>query len=444
MLKKNEYIKSVRRQYPLLISTLICSGFLKDECYTNLIKKSQAFCKNIIISDFVWYYAKEEKNKATELAFEAWKNPEIFNQVKNEILEREQKVIETAQEDNFVEFAKAWENHVASVLVIFTEVPVEKKIHALLSEKLSSQEVESLCNEITKPLQDNFHKIEEHDLVYSENLDEHAKKYEWFVARYGKRDPYTAELAKHHLNNINKEEFLKEWKLNKEKLQQSIIRAKEILGEESHIVDFLQFIVYYRTQRTDIMNKSLYLAIPMLDKLASSLELTYEQLLYCTKDEVLQNNLPSLEIINERINQNAILVEDGEIYCKIKDDCEKIRKHMEEEVPETTEIRGSVACQGKANGPVKIIFDQNEFSKLKEGDILVTSMTTPDMAMIMEKAAAFITDEGGITCHAAIIAREMKKPCIIGTRYATKLLHDGDLIEVDADRGLIKIIKKTE
>ena len=68
-------------------------------------------------------------------------------------------------------------------------------------------------------------------------------------------------------------------------------------------------------------------------------------------------------------------------------------------------------------------------------------MTTPDMVPIMKKAAAFVTDEGGITCHAAIVSREMKKPCIIGTKIATKILHDGQLVEVDANRGIVKIIK---
>jgi pyruvate,water dikinase len=69
-------------------------------------------------------------------------------------------------------------------------------------------------------------------------------------------------------------------------------------------------------------------------------------------------------------------------------------------------------------------------------------MTTPDYVPAMNKAAAFVTDEGGITCHAAIVAREMKKPCVIATRFGTKMFKDGDLIEVDADNGIIRKIKK--
>jgi pyruvate,water dikinase len=68
-------------------------------------------------------------------------------------------------------------------------------------------------------------------------------------------------------------------------------------------------------------------------------------------------------------------------------------------------------------------------------------MTTPDFMPAMERARAFVTDEGGITCHAGIVARELKKPCIIGTKIATQVLKDGDMVEVDADNGIIKIIK---
>ena len=68
-------------------------------------------------------------------------------------------------------------------------------------------------------------------------------------------------------------------------------------------------------------------------------------------------------------------------------------------------------------------------------------MTFPNYIAAMEKAAAFVTDEGGILCHAAIIAREMKKPCVIGTKIATQTLKNGDEVEVNANVGMVKIIK---
>ena len=75
----------------------------------------------------------------------------------------------------------------------------------------------------------------------------------------------------------------------------------------------------------------------------------------------------------------------------------------------------------------------------KKGDIIITPMTTPDMMLALNLASAIVTDEGGVTCHAAIISRELKKPCVIGTKIATKYIKDGDMVEVDADNGIVKI-----
>ncbi|HLB51034.1 MAG TPA: PEP-utilizing enzyme, partial [Patescibacteria group bacterium] len=85
---------------------------------------------------------------------------------------------------------------------------------------------------------------------------------------------------------------------------------------------------------------------------------------------------------------------------------------------------------------------KSQIPELQRGEILVTAMTTPDYLPAMHQAAAFITDEGGITCHAAIVARELKKPCIIGTKIATQVLKDGMLVEIDADNGIVRIVEK--
>jgi len=104
-------------------------------------------------------------------------------------------------------------------------------------------------------------------------------------------------------------------------------------------------------------------------------------------------------------------------------------------------IKGAVGSPGNIRGKVKILLTPQEADKIVEGDIIVATMTTPDYVPAMKKASAFITDEGGITCHAAIIAREMKKPCIIATKIATKVLKDGDEVEVDANEGVVRKIK---
>ena len=79
-----------------------------------------------------------------------------------------------------------------------------------------------------------------------------------------------------------------------------------------------------------------------------------------------------------------------------------------------------------------------EISKMEDGDIMVAHSTFPSLVPAMKKAAAIVTEDGGITCHAAIVSRELGIPCIIGTKIATKVFKDGDLVEVDADKGVVR------
>ena len=109
----------------------------------------------------------------------------------------------------------------------------------------------------------------------------------------------------------------------------------------------------------------------------------------------------------------------------------------EETLPAGAIVKGFGASPGKSAGRVKIISNLEELSKIQKGDILVTAMTTPDMVPAMERAAAIVTNEGGVTCHAAIVSRELGIPCIVGTRNATKILQDGMLITVDAIKGIV-------
>ncbi|MBI3032605.1 hypothetical protein HYY69_03960 [Candidatus Woesearchaeota archaeon] len=106
------------------------------------------------------------------------------------------------------------------------------------------------------------------------------------------------------------------------------------------------------------------------------------------------------------------------------------------------QLQGLVACS--ANG--SIIADvcvAKDVTKdhFKEGSVLVTSMTRPEFVPLMRKAGAIITDEGGITCHAAIVSRELNIPCIIGTKHATKILKTGNTIHLDVNKGTVQVIK---
>jgi pyruvate,water dikinase len=100
-------------------------------------------------------------------------------------------------------------------------------------------------------------------------------------------------------------------------------------------------------------------------------------------------------------------------------------------------LEGQGASPGIASGKVVIIKDLKDSAKVKEGDILVAKMTNPDMVPAMRRVAAIITDEGGMTCHAAIVSRELGTPAVVGTKTATSLLTDGQVVTIDGEKGLI-------
>ena len=100
-------------------------------------------------------------------------------------------------------------------------------------------------------------------------------------------------------------------------------------------------------------------------------------------------------------------------------------------------LSGAPASPGMASGPVKIISDPSQIDKVKDGDILVAEMTTPDFVPAMKRAKAIVTDRGGRTAHAAIVSRELGIPCIVGTGQATTILTDGQIISVDGSQGKV-------
>lgn len=100
--------------------------------------------------------------------------------------------------------------------------------------------------------------------------------------------------------------------------------------------------------------------------------------------------------------------------------------------------KGQTAYPGLVRGRVRIVLNPSESKNFQAGQVLITGMTRPDFLALMKKSGAIVTDAGGVLSHAAIISREFKKPCVIGTQTATRAFKDGDLVEVDADKGIVK------
>jgi phosphohistidine swiveling domain-containing protein len=147
--------------------------------------------------------------------------------------------------------------------------------------------------------------------------------------------------------------------------------------------------------------------------------------------------LPDKEDLEKRYNLSALYAKGNEEHF-LTDNIVELEDLI---AKQRSEITGRPAYPGKVQGICRIIPDPRGDVLFNKGDILVTNMTRPIFIKFMKKAAAIVTDAGGILCHAAIVAREMKKPCITGTESATKILKDGDLVEVDADKGVVRKLK---
>ncbi len=158
-----------------------------------------------------------------------------------------------------------------------------------------------------------------------------------------------------------------------------------------------------------------------------------------TIDEATRNKIPSVSELKRRLNE--FVYADQRVLIPGSNTSIEREFNIRFDAPRKTKIntlQGQVAFKGKIRGRVHILLNARQMATFKKGEILVSPMTMPDLLPAMKKAAALVTDEGGIVSHAAIMARELSKPCIIGTKIATQVFKNGDIIEVDANKGIVK------
>ncbi|MFA6214997.1 MAG: PEP-utilizing enzyme [Patescibacteria group bacterium] len=208
------------------------------------------------------------------------------------------------------------------------------------------------------------------------------------------------------------------------------------------MADILAEATHWHSVKIEEATRIYYLVRPLFEKLAKTLDLSYEQFIELTPPEVISGKINKREIAR-RFKDNGVLMLHGRWQVLTTAEIKRIRKILEPTIAKSLKVSGFAAYNGKVTGRVMLIQTGVDFSKVKfkKGSILVTQMTTTNMVSLVKQAAAVVTDEGGVLSHAAIISREFKKPCIIGTKFATKIFKTGDLVEVDADKGLATKLK---
>lgn len=285
-------------------------------------------------------------------------------------------------------------------------------------------------------------------------IKKHAKQFKWLPYAYigpGLSEEGTIDLMKNCLSK--KESASKQIKKindHYKKLpgeKRKIIKEINLSNNLKYIFKVYCFFMYLKDMRKGIYQKSYVAMDPIIEEVSDRIGLTIQEVKYLTLEETkeaLLNNKNFKNIAKERTKYCMALTERGKTVFLKKEEIKKINKDIsrEEFKEDIAEIKGMVAFAGKVRGIAKIIEIAEDMPKLKEGDILISPATNPDLVPAMKKAKAFVTDTGGIACHAAIVSRELKVPCIIGTKIATKVIKDGDLVEVDAINGIVRIIKK--
>ncbi len=220
----------------------------------------------------------------------------------------------------------------------------------------------------------------------------------------------------------------------------ALIRTLHLTEKEKNLVRILSWctLLYELAERV-----ASFLYDELLQKLKQTNGSQFEKLMWYDPENLMRyfhgHTLSLLELQRRQqcyilqMRQNTLTVTSGTNAKK------RYKKEFAEKKPSASirEMRGVIACNGVARGKVRIIITADDQKKMRKGDILISTMTTPRLMTAMKKAAAIVTDEGGLTAHAAIVSREFNIPCIVGTKHATQVLKDGDLVEVDANKGIV-------
>ncbi len=212
-------------------------------------------------------------------------------------------------------------------------------------------------------------------------------------------------------------------------------KSMKSLGlEHEPLIKIYQDVLYLKDKRDEYRREAFYFILPLLKEISRRKGISLIGLGYLLPDEL---NSSDLGLMIEQRKEGYIIEINGKERV-IEGGKSVISKFIQTQQANDSTIKGIIGCPGFIKGRVQIIHHKKDLASFKEGNILVATTTNPDYIPAMQKASAFITDEGGITCHAAIVARELKKPCIVGTKIATKTFKNGDLVEVDAEKGIVR------
>lgn len=333
--------------------------------------------------------------------------------------------------------------------VLDKELLKKRNIKVKEYEILMTPLYQSFLNRESKELWEIIRKYKAESVNFKKEIKKHKEKYQWILFDYASLtidEKYLQRKAKEFLKNPPK--FL-DYKMLKRK-KQEIIKRYKVAILYRYYLNLLEDLFYLMDRKKEILTQGHFAINFLHQELARRLNLDLDTLRWFfwreIKEALIKKKKLDKKLALSRKKFCVVKFSNGKVFFL---DSREIRrlvsdiKKDEEIAKELTEIQGIPASPGRVKGKVCYLKSARENSKIKKGEILLTSNTTPDFMPAIQKAKAIITNEGGLTCHAAIVSRELKIPCIVGTKIATKVLKDGDLVEVDAEKGIVKILKRS-
>ncbi len=287
---------------------------------------------------------------------------------------------------------------------------------------------------------------------FNPQLKSHAVEFGWLTYGYGGpawgEKEFTESLVA-LLNNENVAEKLKEFENSEAELATKVTFYENKLqltpGEKEYFAIARDFMKG-KALRKEAMSLAAYASEPLHREIAKRLNLSFLQARLMVLSELKVALEGGMVVDEKELNLRKKYVVFG-VFRNGKDTLVLTGKgaeflgnliRVEKVASDLSMLSGSCACSGKATGIVKIINHPSDMAKMQKGDILVSYATTPDIVPAMKIASAIVADLGGLTSHAAIVSRELGVPCVIGTKIATKWLKDGDKVEVDASKGIVR------
>ncbi len=353
---------------------------------------------------------------------------------------------------DYLRFAQINAAFIAYNLYIFITDPV---LDSVLKEKLGDRLKDIAV--ITKPLQKPAIVREHNELLKiaalktnnkEQTLKRHAKKWQWFPCYNPCDDPYTVDHFAQQLAQYSAQSARAELQ---NQTAQSAAHKKQFQTVLASIADsrvralcrLANDVCFYREHRTDIRREGLCDIRPLFERIAQALDLTIKEVCYLTRAEVLaslkaRRTVMPRSVVQKRLARYAIFNNNNNVFVEDDDTMQKIQNAFAAKRQPANTVEGRTAYPGIIRGQVRVVSHISALVAFQQGEIMVASMTASDYVPAMKKCAAIVTDEGGVTCHAAIVSRELKIPCVVGTQNATQVFRDGDMVEVDATNGIVK------